>query len=42
MACLVMEIGMQMHIVRAHHFVEIYSTILSGFFLGERSRLSCA
>lgn len=30
--CLVIEIGMQTHTVRAHHFVEIYSTPQSGFF----------
>lgn len=37
MACLVTEIGMQTHIVRAHHFVKLYNNILSGFFLLECS-----
>lgn len=39
-ACLVVEIGMQTHTVRAHHFVKIYSTVLSGFFFVGRSGLA--
>lgn len=30
MARLVMEIGMQTHIMPSHHFVEMYNSILSG------------
>ena len=33
MACLVMEIGMQTHIMPPQHFVETYNSVLSGFCL---------